>query len=320
VLARVSDRSSGRMTPRLRLYIGGLGVLLVALLLLTSEALWTLRRGSDALETALERLPHDLHAEVPEPRAEELARFARGLRAMAARLVSARERERALERRLDHEQRLAGLGRVVAGVAHEIRNPLAAMKLGLDGMARRKLDARSTRDVSVCLEEIARLDKVVGSMLLVARKDPPQKEPLDLGDLVDERTRAAESLAAARDVTLSREGTAEVRAHRGHLTRVLDNLLRNAIEVSPEGGCVRIEIVADAAEVTIAVKDSGDGVPEARESELFEPFFTLRPEGTGLGLFLSRSLVEAHGGRLVYAREPTETRFVVTLPRGEPHA
>jgi two-component system sensor histidine kinase FlrB len=95
---------------------------------------------------------------------------------------------------------------------------------------------------------------------------------------------------------------------------VIDNLVRNAIEASPAGEAVLVRIEMDGGETRLIVVDRGSGVPAEREGELFEPFFTLKSEGTGLGLFLSRVLVEAHGGRLSYHREGAETRFVVTLP------
>jgi signal transduction histidine kinase len=295
-------------------HIGLIGLLALLLVVLTADALLVLRRGSDDLQLALVRLQGDLRAAVPRPRAEELARLADGLRTMADHLAEAHDRERLLERRLGQEQRLAGLGRVVAGVAHEVRNPLTGLKLKLDTMARRKLDERSTRDVGVCLQEIARLDRVVSSLLLVARKGPIERSSVDLAALVDERLGVAEALAAARGVERRREGEARVEAHAEHLTRVIDNLVRNAIEASPAGEAVLVRIEMDGGETRLIVVDRGSGVPAEREGELFEPFFTLKSEGTGLGLFLSRVLVEAHGGRLSYHREGAETRFVVTLP------
>jgi signal transduction histidine kinase len=319
-LVRLSNRIGEETGGRWTLIIGSLVVLALLLVVLTAEALWVLRRGSEELQQALVRLPQDLRTEVPRPMAEELARLAEGLRAMARQLIEARERERRLERRLGQEQRLASLGRVVAGVAHEVRNPLAGMKLTLDGMVRRRLDERSHGDVAICLEEIARLERVVGSLLLVSHKGPPAKSALDLAVLADERLRAAEALTVGRGLRLVRQGRALGWAHREQLTRVIDNLVRNAIEASPRGAEVRIELDTSEQGARLAVVDQGPGVPPERQGELFEPFFTLKPEGTGLGLFLSRSLVDAHGGMLAYERAPGETRFVITLPEEGPHA
>jgi signal transduction histidine kinase len=307
-------------SDRWRMEIAITGVITSLLVLLAADALFALRRGAGDLQVALQRLERDLRSDIPQPRIGELAQIAEGLRTMASHLADAHERERALERRLEHEQRLVGLGRVVAGVAHEVRNPLTGIKLMLDGMARRRMDDRSTRDVATCLEEIARLDHVVGSLLLVSRKEPAEKAALDLAALVDERLESAEALARTRGVRLVRDGGAVGLGNRSTLTRVLDNLLRNAIEASPEGAEVRVTLERTADETRISVVDRGDGVPAARVSELFEPFFTLKPDGTGLGLFLSRSVMEAHGGRLIYDRGDGVTRFILTLPLDTPHA
>jgi signal transduction histidine kinase len=319
-LVRMPNRARLGTSRAVVYLVAILGVVTLLLVVLTADALWMLRRGTSDLERALSELPRDLHADVPQPRAEELARVADALRTMAHDLSEGRDRERTLERRLDHEQRLAGLGRVVAGVAHEVRNPITGMKLKLDAMARRRLDERSARDVTACLDDLARLDRVVSSLLLVARKDAPARVAVDLGALVDERVAAAEGIASPRRVTLKRVGEATTQGDRDRLARVVDNLLRNAVEASPVGDLVRVVVEGGAAGAKLSVIDRGEGVPAARAGELFEPFFTLRPEGTGLGLFLSRAVVESHGGAITYERDGDETRFVVTLPAEAPHA
>ena len=248
--------------------------------------------------------------------AAELARIAQGQSTLVGDLEQARWRERALERDLARGKRLAGLGRVVAGVAHEVRNPITGIKLTLDGLLRRGLDERGSRDVKICLEEIGRLDRVVGSLLLVSRSGIEQKADLELSRLVDERLRQAQAAAAERGVELSRRGTALAPCNADTIIRVVDNLVRNAIDASPQGGRVRVLLEADPDEARIVVEDRGAGVPAAREGELFEPFFTLKPDGTGLGLFMSRALVTAQGGRLTYAHRDSSTLFTVALPLG----
>ncbi len=300
--------------------VGFLGLASVLLVLLAADALVALRRGAADLETGLRRFQEDLRAQVPQPRTRELARIADGLRAMAVHLAEAQDRERALARKLGHEQRLAGLGRVVAGVAHEVRNPLTGLKLKLDGMARRRLDERTGADVATCLQEIARLDKLVSTLLLVARKAPSAKSRVELGRLVDERLRYASALAAPRGVACVRQGEAEAWGNEEELARVLDNLLRNAVEASPDGATVEVRIDASAGQVRLTVADAGPGIPEAREGELFEPFFTLKATGTGLGLFLSRAIAEAHGGGLDYERVGASTLFHLHLEQGARHA
>lgn len=315
-LVRVARRDNVRGLLRWQVALGLLAALAFALAL-TGHTLWLMRRGVGELRQALRALPADLAAPVPRPQAEELAEVADGLALMARDLAHAQAHSHTLERSLAHQERLAGLGRVVAGVAHEVRNPLAAMKLRLEAMARRPLDERSSRDVGVCLGELARLDEVVGALLLVSRKGPPVCEGISLGALARARAAALAPVAAARGVTVRVEGDADVRANASQLARVVDNLLRNAVEASPDGGVVRVSIEACDGACELRVCDGGDGVPAEHEGALFEPFFSLRAEGLGLGLFLSRSLLEAHGGTLRYARLDGLTVFTARLPSPE---
>lgn len=151
-------------------------------------------------------------------------------------------------------------------------------------------------------------------MLLVARKTPACPKLLSLAELTDERMSLLRELADKRHVTLSRIGEAKALANRITLTRALDNLLRNAIEASPRDGAVRVALASRDAKATIDVMDAGPGVPRDRIAELFEPFFTTKAEGTGLGLWLSRSLLEIDAGTLAYERESEQTHFIVSLP------
>lgn len=304
----VPDKDGG-VSLLWRIEVGALAAGTLLLVIMSVSAIAALRRGVSDLDRSLERLQGDLGAKIVQPSAEELARIGLGLERMARHLAEAQERERALSKSLEHEQRLAALGRVTAGVAHEIRNPLAGMKLRLDLMARLPYVTPDLRgDVRACLEEVERLDRVVRSLLGVARPsttDAP--EEIDLAALVDERIKLGSG-------NVRREGEGRVRSDRDPLARVIDNLIRNAVEASPQESEVVVRLEKTAAGTVVTVTDRGPGVPESRASELFEPFFTTKPEGTGLGLFLSRSLVKALGGTLVYGRRDGTTQFSFTLP------
>jgi len=280
----------------------GLALATIALVVLTLDALFALERGARSLDQSLDALGGDLSAPVDTPRAIELARIAEGLRRLAARLSDAQERERGLSETLAHEQRLAALGRVTAGVAHEVRNPLAGMKLRLDLMKRApELSAEVREDVEVCLQEIERLDRLVHTILGAARREPKIREGVALGALVDQRI-------AGRPIP--REGDATVATDPDLLAQVIDNLLRNALEASED---VRVVIAQRNKHVQLSVIDRGPGVPDDKAAELFEPFFTTKSDGTGLGLFISRSLVRVLGGTLEYRRDDERTHFVITL-------
>jgi len=311
----------------------------VALAACTVDAMIALRRGADELQGALVHLQDDLRAPVPRPRAQELGEIAAGLSAMAAHLADARDRERALEATIARTTRLSALGRVVAGVAHEVRNPLAGMKLRLDLLARTGgIDAAAREDVEVCLGEIARLNRVVESLLMVSKAKTLSEVPIELSTLADERIAQAAPIAARSGIRLSRLGQIQAFGDPLALAGAVDNLLRNAVEASPQGGevVVRIGMAHDAAAAgpivesapgagvsatpVLDVEDAGPGVPEARRAELFEPFFTTKPEGTGLGLWISRLLLEAKGATLRYDRVGDRTRMRIAFAPRAPAA
>jgi signal transduction histidine kinase len=164
-------------------------------------------------------------------------------------------------------------------------------------------------------EEIARLDRLAKDLLTVSARRIGPREDSSLHALIARRVSLMQPTAEARNVQISVRGEARAKIDPDALARVADNLLQNAIEASPPSARVDVEI-SEADEVArVRVIDQGNGVSPNRAGELFELFFTTKPEGVGLGLALSRAIVLAHGGRLEYVREGSMTAFVVTLPR-----
>lgn len=298
--------------------------LVVAMMALTTllsllAALRTLRkaeRGTRDLQRSLAALSDDLSAPVARPDLAELARVADEVAAMAAALHGAQEARASLQRELAARERLASLGRVVAGVAHELRNPLASIKLRVD-LARMQGTAAPPEDLADIADEVSRLDRLVVDLLTLSGRKPGPRVAQDLGALVRRRAELMAPWADALGVSLRVTGDARAVVDVDALARAVDNLLRNAAQASPAGGVVRAVIASEGARVTVSVEDDGAGVPEDRVAELFEPFFTTRPEGTGLGLALTRAVAEAHGGAVRYARAGAVTRFVMELPQGD---
>jgi signal transduction histidine kinase len=275
-----------------------------------------IRAGSRSLEGSLQRLEKDLRAPLPRPRVRELATLAAAIESLAGRLAGAGEKERALQRQLSQQERLGALGRVVAGVAHEIRNPLAAIKLRLDLLEReRRLDPVGAEDVRTAQAELARLDRLVVQILGAARRGAGASVPVELRPLAVRRIDSARAAASERGVTLAVAGDGCALADPDLVTQALDNLIRNAMEASPRGAEVTVRCSEAESAARIDVEDAGPGVGPEREATLFEPFFTTKPDGTGLGLWLSRTAVEAAGGKLTYAREGAVTRMRIELPR-----
>jgi hypothetical protein len=278
----------------------------IALVIVTLSALLALGRGVRTLEGSLVRLEQDPRATTALPPAKELAKIGVGLRAMANHLADAHDREQQLATDVAQGERLRSLGRVSAGIAHEVRNPLAGIKLQLDVLDRSaELPAIAHDGVRTCLHEIGRLDRLVGALLQVAKHPPQQRVRVDLHQLVTRRVALAQPGAIQIDVL----GSGGTLGDPDTLDQIVDNLLHNAIEAAPPGTTVTVDI----SENGIAVIDRGPGVAPEHESKLFEPFHTTKPDGTGLGLWMSRALTEAHRGTLRYIRRDGTTCFELTL-------
>jgi signal transduction histidine kinase len=294
---------------------------LATLLLAVSavHAVITFRRSAAGLNAALGALARDLSAPVPSPPVRELKDIAEGIATLARNLAQSREAQERMGRELARQERLAALGRVVAGVAHEVRNPLASIKLRLDLAAGAgTLTPAVEQAISHASAEIARLDRLVADLLVVAGRSLGPRRKVSLGALVRERAEALSPWAQLRRVSLDVSGTASAEIDPDSIARAFDNLARNAIEASPAGATVSVKIGGDGQGAKIQVDDRGQGVAGARAAELFEPFFTTKADGTGLGLAISRALARAHGGDVVYQRLGEITRFELTLPRSAP--
>ena len=284
------------------------------------RALTRLDEGAGQLTRGLDALSRDLNARVERPTVKELAAVAEGIESMAAAVLGAQRDRDALSLELGSRERLAALGRVVTGVAHEVRNPLAAIKLKVDlaAMSLRATEPAVADDLGTVSEEVSRLDRLVNDLLVISGRRQGARASIALAELARSRVELLEPKLAPRGLTATVTGEATVEGDRDGLVRALDNLLRNAAEASPDGAEVRVEVGTSGGVATLRVCDEGEGVPEDRAQELFEPFFTTKPEGTGLGLALSRAVAVSHGGGLRYLREGGRTVFELSLPASPP--
>jgi signal transduction histidine kinase len=296
---------------------------IAAALLVTTAllAVVTVKRSASALNSTLASLARDLSTPIPRPTIRELGEVADGIERLAKSLAQSRSAEERLSAELAQRERLAALGRVVAGVAHEIRNPLASIKLRLDlASASAALPPAVTSALTNATAEIERLDRLVADLLVVAGRQIGPKRPTELSSLVRSRAEALAPWSAERRVQIRVQGDASAEVDPDSLTRAIDNLLRNAVEASPEGNAVDVAIERVAGEVRIRFEDRGAGIAPERTAELFEPFFTTKSGGTGLGLAISRSIARAHGGEVMYARRDGSTSFELTLRAAAPSA
>jgi signal transduction histidine kinase len=291
----------------------GLAVLLALMLAMTALLTWlqlAWARHVRGIETALasHEAGHLLHLAPTGER--ELDRIIAALNTAGIRLAEAQQHSEALASRMALSERLAALGRVAAGVAHEIRNPIAAMRLRAEN-ALAGDDARRRTALEAILAQIARLDRLIGELLAMTQRRTPQPEPVDLLAFL-------QGCAADHPcVTLQAPANTLVELDPALTRRALDALLTNARQHSLAGAQLWLRASVAAGRLRIDLQDSGPGVDPALRETLFEPFVTGRADGTGLGLSIARELTEAQGGRLVLADPGGDGRgatFALEIP------
>src|SRR5512139_3720551 len=232
----------------------------------------------------------DLDARIEVRGAPELEALAERWNGMTAALKEHQER-------LVESEKLAGIGRLSAGVAHEINNPLGVI-LGYAKLLRKRADPAAAEDLAVIEEETLRAKEIVEGLLDLSRPLPAGAERVDLRALSDDVVSRLREAHLLDGVAVSVEGAASAAGHPDKLRQVLVNLVRNAAEAAGKGGRVAVALAERDGTAEVAVDDSGPGVPPELRPRIFEPFFTTKPGGTGLGLAVSRAIARAHGGDL----------------------
>ena len=226
-----------------------------------------------------------------------------------------------LKEQLRQAETMAAIGSIVAGVAHEVRNPLFSISATLDAFESRFGETESfAKYLNVLRGEIGRLTTLMKDLLEFGRPSEPELGECDLGEVVKAATLACEPLLKRRDVEAvgpdESVSLPPVLADRVRMTQVLQNLIENAVHYSPPGGRVEVSLGLaggeDAEWVECSVRDSGPGFAPGDLEQLFEPFFTRRRGGTGLGLSIVQRIVYDHGGD-VFARNHPEGGAVVVV-------
>jgi two-component system sensor histidine kinase HydH len=239
---------------------------------------------------------------------------------LARSLEQGRRRQEQLREDLRRAEHLATLGRLLAGVAHEVRNPLAAIRSTVQLWQRLPEQARSPTAVDPILQAVDRLNGLVSRLLYFTRSGLDEPRSVDLNAVVRDTLALLAAETKAHAVQIRADLAADLPSIRGSaqtLQQVVLNLASNALQAMPNGGVLRCRTgrSADGSAVELEVADTGPGVPAAARQHLFEPFFTTRPDGTGLGLALCREIVQQHGGRIDLVEEPGwGAVFRVTLP------
>jgi two-component system sensor histidine kinase HydH len=230
----------------------------------------------------------------------------------------------ALRREVARNQRLASVGRLAAGVAHEIRNPLSSIKGFATYFKQRYPDRpQDQQTADIMIQEVDRLNRVVGQLMEFARPVPVKPKPVSLQALLDDSIKLITNRAAEKGISIQTQNNARadaVQIDPDRLNQVLLNLYLNAIDSMESGGDLKVEISSDGKnrDVVIKVSDTGIGISRENLAKIFEPYFSTKSTGTGLGLAIAHNIIEAMGGRItVESEKEVGTTFTVALPNLE---
>ncbi len=225
-----------------------------------------------------------------------------------------------LEEQEARNRRLVAMGQMAAGIAHEIRNPLGSLELFASHLAEELQGSPHQELAEHVLKGLRNLSRITGNLLLFARQVEPRPQPVDLRDVVAEALVYVRAAVAAKGVQVDEDlGSVRVLADPDLARQALLNVLMNAVQAVDEGGRIRVACGADPEEDPpvgrVAVSDDGPGVPPGDRERIFDPFYTTRARGVGLGLAIVQRIVSAHGGWVsVDVSELGGARFVLAFP------
>jgi signal transduction histidine kinase len=228
----------------------------------------------------------------------------------------------ALRGELRRSEHLAALGKLLAGVAHEIRNPLAAIRSTVQLWQRLPEEFHTSGSMEAVVQAVDRLNEIVTRLLYFARSESADRQTVQVNDLLTETSQLLQAQAAEQGVSVELDldaGLPPVLASPSALRQVFLNLATNALQSMSHGGRLRFGSRARPQDrsVEVVVSDTGAGVSSDAQAHLFEPFFTTRPEGTGLGLAICREIVLQHDGKIEFVSgDKTGAVLRVILPAG----
>lgn len=260
----------------------------------------------------------NLNVTLPPSRPDEIGQLQESFKAMLERLQqSESERETAVTRLIQNEK-LASLGKLVAGVAHEVNNPLGAISTCIYNIEQQS--GQQARNLELIKLGVQRIERIVRQLNDFCRTASLELEPITSDRFFNESVEFGRMALKRHQIRLDAEDCCrpplELLLDRGKIQQVLLNLLNNAADASPPGGVVRLVALAADGWYRLEVTDHGDGIPEQLQQMIFDLFFTTKPagEGTGVGLAICKSIVELHGGTISVTSRPGATCFTVRLP------
>jgi signal transduction histidine kinase len=225
---------------------------------------------------------------------------------------------RASQARLIQQEKMAAFGLLAAGIAHEVGNPLAALSSLVQMLNRRGPDPYTSEKLDLAGRQLQRIERTIRELIDFSRPASQLVSRIRIGDVVDEALGIAKYYQRTKQRVISTEIPSDlppVLVVRDHLTQVILNLVLNAVDATDQQGQIRLLARAEGGWIELVVDDNGRGISLADRCRLFQPFFTTKPHGTGLGLFVSRQMIEEFSGSLSFRSEPGRgSTFTVRLP------
>jgi signal transduction histidine kinase len=231
-----------------------------------------------------------------------------------------REKSKEMQQEIELSSRLAAIGSLAAGVAHEIRNPLGSIK-GFSELLYERCDEKGPQKkyLEIMIGEVKRLDRIVNDLLSFSRQKPPQRRPADIGTIVEDVIAVAKGngYSQIRVERYLADGLSSVSVDSDQIRQVLLNLVMNALQAMEKKptGLLRVGARVKEDHLYIEVADDGEGIARENMDRVFDPFFTTKPDGTGLGLPIAHGIVQSHGGSMSLVSEVGKgTTFTVRIP------
>ena len=221
---------------------------------------------------------------------------------------------------LRRTERLSALGRLSAGLAHELRNPLSAIEGAFEIVTRLDSDPERREEFrAIVRKELTRLNEMLNHFLAFARPEPPRRKPTAVRHLMEEVCQLVSGSVSGRQVSVRCKEVdfplTMISLDADQIKEVLLNLVLNAAEAMPGGGEILLSASSQADSITISVQDEGTGIPDDQLQQIFDPFYSTKPDGTGLGLSIAGRIMEQHGGRIEVSRNPDRgMTFSLVLP------
>lgn len=311
---------------RLVLLMIGLGGLLMGIIGAYFLARGITRPLKELVGATISIAGGDFSRPIETKSSDEIGELARSFDEMVRKLVVTKQKMETANRQLLQAEKLASIGRLSATIAHEIRNPLTSVKLNIQKIRElRDFSESEHQHLDLACEGIGQIEKFIKELLEFTRVSDLSLDRFSIQQIIEESLKVIKNSLSHKNITVKKNYGSDltsIRADGDKLRQVFLNLLRNAEEALPKGG--QIDISTDVVsgngqnKIRIQIADNGPGIPEKDWENIFEPFFSTKPAGFGLGLANARKIIEQHNGSIKVARKEGQgSLFVILLPCGE---